>query len=591
MLPDVTFDELKACSWKKVVSEASEKNCLAYFSLFSAEASNNVEGTAERRACQLLAGLCSMDFAWDAGGEAYVPFFSGSAGRSPLPQDLSEQHVEALYQFLDEVDDPELKARIADSIWLKKQNHKFESAKIAVPEYMKTVENLKATREPDAIKRLCRVVDLTHEMGRGGAQQQKETLSYVETYAMTTPVNLAYGFHYRLLKILCDREYGDLQKLAIKCKDIADYHESISSYHLMRSFLDLYYAFLKNSDADSNDLIIIKIKEAESYISEANNANSAMQKTFFLEMAIKAFRNIPNSSDRIDELHAQLITAQQKVPDEMITFTTREIDITQIAAESESFVSGHSLIDALIRLSFILTIPNEAAFRADALSAIQKNPISHLGAKRFTNEKGKTTGKVPSIDFNNLSITDDIVTAEMFHRMSVKFNLGVESSILPALDKINSEHSITVDTLLGFLVNNPFVPQGRELLYARGIMSGFNRDFVSAILYLVPQIENSIRNILDANGFVITSKMSSSGIQKEKDLNELLTDENVIKIFGEDLIFVLRAVMTEGYGGNIRNLLAHGLLSYEQLQSSQSVFCWWLVLRLVMTPFLNSKTP
>lgn len=591
MLPDITFDELKACSWKGVVSKASDKNCLAYFSLFSSEASNNADGTAERRACQLLAALCSMDFAWDMGEEAYIPFFSGSAGRSPLPQDLSEQHVEALYQFLGEIDDPELKARLADSIWLKKQKYKFESAKIAVPEYMKTIESLKATSEPDAIKRLCRVVSLTHEMGRGGSQQQQVTLDYVETYAMETPDELAYGFHYRLFKMLCDRKYGDLQKLAMKCKDIANHHESINSYHLMRSFLNLYHDFIKNSGADSNSLQNVKVEEAESYVFEAENADSAMKKTFFLELAIKAFRNIPNSSDRVDELHAQFITEQQKVPDEMITFTTREIDITQTVNESESFVSGHSLFDALVKLSFILNMPNEAASRAKALASIQNNPISHLGAKRFTNEKGKTTGKVAPIDFNSLSIDDDIVTAEMFHHMSIKFNLDVESKILPALDKINSEHSLTLDVLLGFLSNNPFVPQGRDLLYARGILAGFKRDFVSSILYLVPQLENSIRNILEDNGYVITSKMSSSGIQKEKDLNELLTDDNVIKIFGEDIIFVLRSVMTERYGGNIRNLLAHGLLNYEQLQSSQSVFCWWVILRLVMTPFLNSIRP
>lgn len=114
------------------------------------------------------------------------------------------------------------------------------------------------------------------------------------------------------------------------------------------------------------------------------------------------------------------------------------------------------------------------------------------------------------------------------------------------------------------------------------------RDFVFSSLFLVPQIENSIRNVLKDNGYVITSKISYSGIQKEKDLNELLIDDKVIKIFGEDIIFVLRAIMTEKYGGNIRNLLAHGLLNYKQMQSQQSVFCWWLILRLVMTPFLKS---
>lgn len=142
--------------------------------------------------------------------------------------------------------------------------------------------------------------------------------------------------------------------------------------------------------------------------------------------------------------------------------------------------------------------------------------------------------------------------------------------------------------LIPFLENNIFVPQGYEKLYARGLLAGFNKDFVTAALFLVPQLENSIRNVLEYYGHVITSNLTSSGAQKEKDLNVLLSNENVIQIFGKDDIFMLRYVMTENLGENFRNLLAHGLRTYEQLQNQTSIFSWWLVLRLVMKSFNGS---
>ncbi len=208
--------------------------------------------------------------------------------------------------------------------------------------------------------------------------------------------------------------------------------------------------------------------------------------------------------------------------------------------------------------------------------------------QRFINEKGKTIGNVSSKEFDKLSSNEDIVTVYMFRQLNMQLDISSVARILPAIDKIMSEHSIKLDGLMPFLRNNVFIPQGHEKLYARGLLAGFNKDFVAAALFLVPQIENSIRNVLEYHGHVITSNLTSSGVQKEKDLNVLLRDENVIQIFGEDDIFMLRYVMTENLGKNFRNLLAHGLLTYEQLQHQTSIFSWWLVLRLVMKSYNGS---
>ena len=590
MIQDITIEDLKSCPWREIVNKASQKDCLDYSLLFLEESSKYDEKIAIKNACLLLCRICSICLSHDD-KEIFKPIYSNSQDRTMLPQDLPEQYIDVLYKFLSEIDDSELKARIADLIWLKKDKYKIESAHIAIDEYIKSFEVLKLNNEYDAVLRLHRAIYLSYEIQSNDAQQK--VVKIVEEYVINTKEELIGIPHYELLKILCKRRLGDQKKLSEKCKRIAFYYENIKCYHFMRDILKIYCKFMKNLDTDF-DMKDIQIKEAESYVLEANNTSSAMTKTIFLEKAIKTFKsiqnfkNFPDISNRIDELHAQLIKEQRDIPNELTIIKSSEIDITQLMKEAESLVSGLNLCDALSNLSEIIDMPNEKELRKKSLKIITNNPLSYIFSQKFINEKGKTIGNVSLKEINNLSPNDNIVTADIFRQLNIVLNINVEARILPAIDKIRSERSIILCDLIPFLENNIFVPQGYEKLYARGLLAGFNKDFVTAALFLVPQLENSIRNVLEYYGHVITSNLTSSGAQKEKDLNVLLSNENVIQIFGKDDIFMLRYVMTENLGENFRNLLAHGLRTYEQLQNQTSIFSWWLVLRLVMKSFNGS---
>lgn len=520
-------------------------------------------------------------------GPIFIEMFSGPKGRTTLPQDLTDEHLEVFFQLLPDIVDPELKSRIADIIWLNKKAHKFDAAKIAVPEYIKSCEILRINDAYEAVLRICRAVDLACEMGRGGSQLQQEALAYAEKYALEISSIEADGHHSPLYRLLSQRKYGDQSALAKKCEEIATNHGNNQRYHLMRSVLRLQHDFMRNANAPADELRSIQLAEAESYVSEAQYSPSAIVKSSHLEHAIIAFRQIPRSSERVATLHEQLILVQQKINDEMVSIKTEGMDITLLIERAEQHVSGHKFIDALMLLSFIVALPKETPSRANAIESIRKNPIHHLMGKRITNEKGKTIGKISPLDFDQISETDEIVTAEMHQNILVKINLQSEALIRPAIQTLNSEHFIYLELLLDLVSHHPFVPFGRELIFAKGLLFGFKGDFASSCLYLVPQIENSIRHVLETHGIVTTSKLLSSGVQREKDLNELLNDSDVIKIFGDDTIFTLRALMTEQCGGNFRNSLAHGLLSYDEIQCSQGAYCWWLVLRLIMTPFLS----
>jgi hypothetical protein len=75
--------------------------------------------------------------------------------------------------------------------------------------------------------------------------------------------------------------------------------------------------------------------------------------------------------------------------------------------------------------------------------------------------------------------------------------------------------------------------------------------------------------------------------QPERDLNELLYHEEVENVLGADLVFTMRALLIEpGFGANVRNNLAHGLLSTDQFVDAEAIYAWWLVWRICCMPML-----
>ena len=79
---------------------------------------------------------------------------------------------------------------------------------------------------------------------------------------------------------------------------------------------------------------------------------------------------------------------------------------------------------------------------------------------------------------------------------------------------------------------------------------------------------------------VITSTKDTSGIQMEKDINQLLWDPILEEKLGEGIVFDLRGILIERFGGNMRNEMAHGLIPESAFYRTESVYLWWLVIRL-----------
>jgi hypothetical protein len=79
-----------------------------------------------------------------------------------------------------------------------------------------------------------------------------------------------------------------------------------------------------------------------------------------------------------------------------------------------------------------------------------------------------------------------------------------------------------------------------------------------------------------------TSTIDKDGIETENGLSTLLKIENINKFIDENLIFELKALLTEQLGLNLRNGVAHGLCNINEFDSIYSVYLWWFSLKLLI---------
>ncbi len=150
-----------------------------------------------------------------------------------------------------------------------------------------------------------------------------------------------------------------------------------------------------------------------------------------------------------------------------------------------------------------------------------------------------------------------------------------------------AEHRLQERDFSSFCSQSSIVPPSRSLAFGKALFAGYDLDFDSAIDRLVPQVENMVRYHLKAAG-VVTTTLDRESIEMEINLSSLLEKPEASLIFGENLVFEMKALFCESRGPNFRHHLAHGLLENKDLCSVFAVYAWCFTLRLVFNIFWNS---
>jgi hypothetical protein len=330
---------------------------------------------------------------------------------------------------------------------------------------------------------------------------------------------------------------------------------------------------------------------ANTYVNTANDslkqAQGNMVAARHIQSTIEVLRRIPGTQSQQDQLHKKMLKYQQKAVDEMGSVSSGSIDLTEQIESSIALIKDKSLKEAIFTLALFTKPISRTGMAAFVGEMAEKSPLLALITNSIVDAKGKVIGKIGSQFDDSKEKADEAKEAEMFHWAHLEQN-ALAMVVEQTRRYLLIEHNPSIRDTLDIVRNNPFVPAGREYIFAQGLLSGLHGDFVTALHLLLPQVENSIRYVLGANG-TITSGLNSEGIQEEFDLNRLLQMPETAQIFHEDLIFGLKGTLTSRAGGNFRNRLAHGLLDHEHFFTFDAVYIWWLILKICCIPSLDTQ--
>lgn len=585
----VTHEDFQNYSWQEVIQTVERKQCHNYYGLFFGKAAE-LEKAGDERGCRVfrfLGAITSMSPRYDNHDEPYGPLWTERTRRSITVDDFSDQDFELLRKLLPETRDPDLKARFTDLLWVAKRDH--QAAKEAVYAF---IESAKRTEDPEHwpvfFPAIQRSVQIANMLGRNNAPFI-DAITYVET-SLDKHAAIDIGlFSFKLLELLLDYEVGDCSKYIPLCESLALRAEANKNPLFARKYWEAKQRWHLGAK-DNEGAKHARIRAAETYVVEADQALQRPTPSYsvaasFLAQAVEALRRANGNEKRIQELHERLLNYQKQSLSELKPFS-HGTDISECIKAATNGVKGKTLHEAVFWLASSFSPTNVSALKSQVQENAQKYPMSHLFSAVFLDDEGRVVAHKPGMLSTDKEQLEAAIEAEMFNNArTILWPLNVQGIIEPARWQIEQEHHPQVRDLAFVVVDNPFVPPGREGIFARGLQAGFSGNWLIAGHLLVPQIESSIRYVLVQRG-VIVSKLNSELIQEVRHLDTLLSLPETIDIFSTNTIFDLRGLLVERFGCNLRNRLAHGLMQEGHFYSAEVIYVWWLILRFCCVPLI-----
>ena len=542
-----------------------------------------------------------MDLSPDSVTEPFKPFADfrpSGGGCSSALDSFSEDDLVFFGVIVPVADDPWLKGRLADILWLRHQPRDVNFALVAIDAYRSIPLDAQiwAHGASDCWKR---AIGLARMLKGGAGERLKEMEdTIIGSFHVATQETSILALD--LASLLRDTKLGGghaaefARGLKFMVPAVDGDWQPCDVRELLQAALDWSEAAGIDSESTPIKVEIAKNLENEAAIRTASGEHIVAARLH--EEAIKRYRSIPRSeraNHAVDEQIAKMLgslrESRKKSLDSMTPVETLGVNISQLIQESRDAVKGKETIEALMVFANIDPGANRKQLREMAERLLQEYPIHALFRTEVMSPDGRVVAKQPGMNFQNTPSGDDDagISFEMLRNYCLDMDIVARSRILPALGTLHLEHPLREGDFVALARQSLVVPTGRELLFGKALFAGFDYDFVTALHILAPQVEHMVRSHLKQAG-VKTTTLDSLGIETENGLSSLMELPETTEIFGEDLSFEIRALFCESAGPNIRNNVAHGLLDDNACRSVYAVYAWWLGLKLVLNTFWNA---
>jgi Domain of unknown function (DUF4209) len=226
---------------------------------------------------------------------------------------------------------------------------------------------------------------------------------------------------------------------------------------------------------------------------------------------------------------------------------------------TDALLAGEELNLKLFRIGLEF-IPMATEAKKSLEFARQNTPFLSLIGQNIITSDGQTTARIGSID-NDLEGRLQKQTADQ---------IGMLQPFLShSLSELKRRAAPTADQIVEVLYECPLFSERRKALITEGISAYLAEDWVKAIHVLIPQLEEILRNLLAEIGVPVYKPVRNNpGVTDVKNMGDVLSDERIKEVIGEDRWRYLSVLYIDRRGINLRNQIAHGLVNQEGFNPS-----------------------
>lgn len=532
----------------------------------------------ERSIFDLLKNIVSLGTKIHNDGIEFHPMFVMADGsRTFSIEDISEDDYLILHSLKLEKMPLILRALIADILWTNKKE--FNAAKIAANAYWELFTFW--YRDDDNVG----TIDIIRRAVCISAQT-KQTLLFEKIqgwfvdFLEKKAANNDGFFALRVMELFFGQKNFDVSIFLPVLDDLIDGNsDNIAkveqAYKLKTECL---FKLKRKEDAIKNNNLL-----ADYYLEFAEkifkkDIQGALRAVNFYQKGIMLYRN-NGESDKADAAHKRLVEIQKEIPKIMVPFSV-ELDIKGVIDNLKANMEGLSFEECVIRLTQMFVFEKQEDIKKRVIEEFKDNPISHLFGKSLINAQGQTVLALHPLDIHDPEKDPKLMELHMYQnaleKQKVAGDIWVKNALIIIRDKFVIDKS-----MVEFLVkDNPIIPDGRERIFQSGLYMFLNGDYYEALHILAPQVENLFRNIArEVGGLTVT--LEKDGLSMEKVLSSILSLPELVDCYDNDILFTFRGLLNEQAGANIRNEIAHGIISEYACSTGVCLYFGVAVIKLL----------
>ena len=577
----------------EALRESTKPECLAYADVFlkRARAAEAAGSDEIARGWALLAQLCRVALRPSEPNVPFRPMWEEPGGRTMVPGDMDERSAAAVRELGFATNNGELSARLLDVTWSRLRDPK--AARQAVKSYLAAADPLFDPEHWTAYAaRVERAARLARQLGDQGLVD--EVLAEIEKRIVeldgTDPLYLSC----HLMELLHEFKRGDPASMRGIAAKGARLSEERHDFERTRKYHKLVGLWCRRIEDDEGEKAA-RIAMAMSLHQQAAHFSDPGQElvaAHWLEKAHDAYRNIPGMRARAKEIYAELREYQRRAAQSLNRITTEIPNASELVKHARDWVTGKPLREALLALATVVQVTDFEEETKKARELMEKYPLQGLFGGVTMDHSGRVVARTRPAFATDENEFELALWERVVRHVDLNHQVTVQTEIVPAMNQLNFEHSLSLADLVDLVMNNPFIPQGHEELFAKGFLAGFRWDFAESLSILVPQLENSLRHVLGQMGHEVT-KRDKHGLQNYIQMGTMLSERRseLEEIFGKDIVQESRVLFSEHNGAGLRNQIAHGLMRHDQFFHHSSIYAWWFIFYLTIFPiherFLN----